>query len=68
MHGGGATVADYQNSKNLPLEYSTKHVALHDASATGVYLKKYTPKNATGKKLNLFQFPTDFLNSLNIFF
>jgi len=56
MHGGGATVADYQNSKNLPLEYSAKHVALQDASATGVYLKKYTPKGATGKKLNIFKF------------
>ena len=68
MHGGGATVADYQNSKNLPLEYSAKHVALKDASATGVYLKKYTPKGATGKKLNISRFSTDFLNSLNIFF
>jgi len=55
MHGGGATVTDYQNSKNLPLEYSAKHVALQDASATGVYLKKYTPESATGKKLKIFQ-------------
>ena len=55
MHGGGATVADYQNSKNLPLEYSAKHVALQDASATGMYLEKYTPKGTTGKKLKIFQ-------------
>ena len=39
MYGGGVTVADYQNSKILPLEYLAKHVALQDASATGVYLK-----------------------------
>jgi hypothetical protein len=25
-----------------------RHVALLDVSATGVYLKKYTPKSATG--------------------
>ena len=55
MHGGGATVEKYQNSKHLPLEYSTKHVALQDVSATGVYLKKYTPKGTTGKKLKIFQ-------------
>ena len=38
MHGGGATVAEY---------YSAKHVALQDVIATGVYLKKYTPKSET---------------------
>ena len=47
MHGGGATVVEYQISKGLSLEYLAKHVALEDESATGVHLKKYTPKSAT---------------------
>jgi len=33
---------------NLPLEFSVKPVALQVVNAIGAFLKKYTPKNATG--------------------
>jgi len=48
MHGGEAMVAEYPISEGLPFECLAKHVAPQDASATGVYLKKYTPRSAIG--------------------
>jgi len=41
-------VVAYLFYRSLPFECSARHVALPVASATGVYLKKYTPKSATG--------------------
>ena len=48
MHGGLAMVLEYAICKSLPFESSAKHVALQDASTTGVYLKKYTTRSAIG--------------------
>ena len=48
MHGGEAMLAEYPISKGLSFECSGKHVAPQDASATGVYLKQYTPRSTTG--------------------
>ena len=40
-------VVVYLFYRGLPFECSARHVALLVASATAVYLKKYTPKSAT---------------------
>jgi hypothetical protein len=41
MLGGQAMVVEYPIYKNLPFGCLAKHVALHDASATGVHLIIY---------------------------
>jgi hypothetical protein len=53
MFGGGTMAQKHQIYEKLPLEYSVKPVALRVVSATGVFLTKYIPKDATGKKLEL---------------
>jgi hypothetical protein len=53
MFGGGTMAQKHQIYEKLPLEYSVKPVALRVVSAIGVFLTKYIPKDATGKKLEL---------------
>jgi len=48
MHGGECMVPGYPFCKSFPFESSAEHVAPQDVSATGVYLKKYTTRSATG--------------------
>jgi hypothetical protein len=48
MFGGGTMAQKHQIYERLPLEYSVKPVALRVVSAIGVFLTKYTPKDATG--------------------
>jgi hypothetical protein len=45
-------VVEYPIYKNLLFGCLAKHVALQDASATGVHLIKYTPRSATGYKFS----------------
>jgi hypothetical protein len=48
MFGGGPMAQKNQIYEKLPLEYSIKPVVLRVLSAIGVFLTKYTPKDAIG--------------------
>jgi hypothetical protein len=48
MFGGGTMAQKHQIYEKMPLEYLVKPLSLRVVITIGVFLTKYTPKDATG--------------------